>query len=478
MNRYLPKVIPLLFAIGFLSAQENQGMSVRWAYESAPAETEERQKIPEWLSIGIPIKAEPATSISGDQTVFRPRSGGATNSRNRVQIPTQGIEIQVDYEIDWTGNNEAGTGVSLSPDRKRLVVNSGPTTHLYEIQNNGAYRELPQQLPHRTYDTGIKGYLRGWSWADDQTLIARAEITDDTGHEIIENRIYVYHMKERVLSRLDLSALKLTETDGMEVMGIGEGLNRLKLSIGNTLMIMDADLKSSPKIEKKEFDGQESPSAYDAAYAAWEQATHQSGSIETSVDAFSKLHTAWENATQSERDHSAYYYAQAAVTTAARAPKEDAYQLLREAAKVVSKFPIVLSRGKSAKKFQAVASVHARVWSASQTDPFAEAPVGYEMAQQGNGFVALQEAAEVDSAIAADAESAVAGNEGLGLLLFLDQSGSIVQSLSVAITKGSGSIRSRLTAILKHEPAGPSGPSRFVRQEPEVFFRNSPNHAG
>lgn len=77
---------------------------------------------PDWLSIGVPIKAEPSQSPPGDHEAFRSRSGGATNSSNRVQIPSRGIEIKLDYEIDWTGNNEAGTAVSLSPNGKNLIV--------------------------------------------------------------------------------------------------------------------------------------------------------------------------------------------------------------------------------------------------------------------------------------------------------------------------------------------------------------------
>ena len=221
-------------------------------------------KKPEWLSLGSPIKAEPVTSPPGDQAVFRTRSGEVTNSRNRVQIPSRGIQIELDYEIDWTGNNEAGTGVSLSPDGKRLVVNSGPISHLYEIEPDGSHREAMLQLPHVTYDSGIKGYLRGWSWADDQTLIAQAEITDESGHKIIENRIYVFHMKDRALSRLDLSALNLLANDSIEVVGIGNDLNQLKLSVGGALVVAKADLKSPPKIEIKKPNPQSVSASFDA----------------------------------------------------------------------------------------------------------------------------------------------------------------------------------------------------------------------
>lgn len=209
-------------------------------------------KTPNWLSLGIPIKVEPTGSVPMDETAFRPRSGGATNSRNRVQIPARGIEIQVDYEINYTGNNEAGTGSSLSPDGTRLIVNAGHSNHLYEISATGEYLEVPIQLPSVTYDAGPKGFITGWSWIDNQTVFGHAEIDDDTGNETIECRIYVYHMKERVLSRLDLSALNLTTTDGLEITKVGRDSNHLEILVGNTKLTVKADLKSSPKIEKLE----------------------------------------------------------------------------------------------------------------------------------------------------------------------------------------------------------------------------------
>jgi hypothetical protein len=219
---------------------------------------------------------------------------------------------------------------------------------------------------------------------------------------------------------------------------------------------------------------QESPSAYGAAYAAWEARPTDRASASESVAAFDKLRVAWSNASTFERDHAAYYFALAAVTTAANAPSEEAGRLLGVAAKVAAEYPIVISRGKSPKRFEQVASVHARVWGANKVDPFAGAPIGYEMAPRGGGFVALQESAEVDQTVAVDAGSVLGDKEGIGLLLDLDSTGSVVEALPIAIAAGTGSIRSRVKAILKHEPAGPNGPGRFERQEPEVFFSAHP----
>jgi len=219
---------------------------------------------PDWLSIGVPIKVEPSGQDAQDGVAFRSRSGGATNSGNRVQIPARRIEIRVDYAIDYTGDNEAGTGSSLSPDGTRLIVNSGPSSHLYEILPNGDSREVPLQLPHVTYDAGRKGYLRGWSWADDQTLIGYAEIDDDAGHEVLESRIYVFHMMERALSRLDLSALNLPTGAWVEFTKVGSDLNHLKIIVGNSELTVKADLKSPPKIERQQVDVPETTTPFAA----------------------------------------------------------------------------------------------------------------------------------------------------------------------------------------------------------------------
>jgi hypothetical protein len=201
---------------------------------------------PDWLSIGAAIKVEPDVTAAKGGTDFRPRSGGATNSRNRVQIPSREIEIRLDYEIDWAGNNEAGIGASLSPDGTKLIVNSGLRPHLYEITPSGEHLEVPIQLPHVTYDKGLKGFITGWFWADDQTLIGEAEINTERG-EFIENRIYVFFIKESVLSRLDLSGLGLPTTEGLRVTKIAADLTGLRLSLGDTEFAVKADLKSAPQ---------------------------------------------------------------------------------------------------------------------------------------------------------------------------------------------------------------------------------------
>jgi hypothetical protein len=118
---------------------------------------------------------------------------------------------------------------------------------------DGSHRAIELRLPFVTYDSGPKGYITCWSWADDKTLIGEAEIDTEQG-EFIERRIYVFHLNESVLSRLDVSALNLSTTEGLTVSKVGRELDRLRISVGNSEFTVKADLKTPPKIEKLETD--------------------------------------------------------------------------------------------------------------------------------------------------------------------------------------------------------------------------------
>jgi hypothetical protein len=212
--------------------------------------------VPDWMSPAEPIKAEPAEAQSLTSSLsFRQRPGGATNSRNRVRIPERGIEFQLPHPIDWRGVNEEGYGVSLHPDGTKFLANSGMTTRLYEISLGEELREIPLQLPHVTYDEGLKGWILGWSWAGDHLLVGRAEITDEAGHEILEGRLYVFYLKERALARLDLSSLDLPDNAGIEVVGIGDDLGHLRIRSGGRDWAVKADLKSPPRLVAKAASG-------------------------------------------------------------------------------------------------------------------------------------------------------------------------------------------------------------------------------
>ncbi len=196
---------------------------------------------PEWLTIGKRIIVEPDSSGSGDSITFRPLSGGTENTRRSVTIPDRGIEIRVDYPISWY------YGSSLSPDGSKLITNSGTQSRLYEIGTDGSHHEVEIRFPYVTYDPGPKGFITGWSWAGDNTVIGKAEITDYQGHDILEMRIYVFHLKERMLSRLDMSALGLPDATRFEVLGIGSDLNHLKISVDGEEFTVKADLETPPE---------------------------------------------------------------------------------------------------------------------------------------------------------------------------------------------------------------------------------------
>jgi hypothetical protein len=203
---------------------------------------------PEWLAIGTTIKAEPTKQKADDQKSFRPISGDSQSTRDRVSIPSRGIEIKVDYPISWY------RGSSLSPDGTKLIINSGADTKLYEIHANGQHRQIELKLPRVTYDEGPKGFITGWSWADNTTLLGEAEVDNEKG-EFIEKRVYVFHLRDSTLSRLDVSALNLATTEGLTVTKVGTDLGSLRLSIGDAEFTVSADLKSPPHLSEQQQQG-------------------------------------------------------------------------------------------------------------------------------------------------------------------------------------------------------------------------------
>jgi hypothetical protein len=80
-------------------------------------------------------------------------------------------------------------------------------------------------------------------------LIGRSGITDERGHELLEVRFYLFHIKERALARLDLSNLKLPEEPaGLEITSIENNLKFLKMRLDDNEFTVKADLKSPPKL--------------------------------------------------------------------------------------------------------------------------------------------------------------------------------------------------------------------------------------
>src|SRR5690606_13543951 len=67
------------------------------------------------------------------------------------------------------------------------------------------------------------------------------------GHEVLENRVYVYFTEKRILSRLDLSRLGLQTTDGLRVQGVRNDGNHLKISVDGREFTARADLEVPPE---------------------------------------------------------------------------------------------------------------------------------------------------------------------------------------------------------------------------------------
>ena len=220
---------------------------------------------PDWLVVGASIKVHGTEQANPDKSVYRPLSGDSQTTRDRVTIPSRGIEIKVDYPISWY------RGSSLNPDGNKLIVNSGTESKIYEILASGQHRQIELKLPRLTYDAGPKGFITGWSWADNNTLIGEAEIDNEKG-EFIEKRIYIFYAKESILSRLDINDLGLPTTEGLTVTKVATDLTGLRLSLGDADFAVKADLNSLPPPAKRELPGNGVSVSVPALHPATKQA--------------------------------------------------------------------------------------------------------------------------------------------------------------------------------------------------------------
>jgi len=194
---------------------------------------------PAWMSVGEPIKVEAAGATPPGQISFRTPAGNSESTRTRVMLPSSGIEIKVDYYVDWY------FGSSLSPDGTKLIINGESKTRLLSILADGSYKPAELQVPYVTYDDGPKGFVYGWFWVGNDMLMANAEIDTERG-EFLEKRFYVFDVKHSMLRRLDFSALKLETTETLEIKGVGEDLSHLQFSAGGKDITVKADLHTPP----------------------------------------------------------------------------------------------------------------------------------------------------------------------------------------------------------------------------------------
>jgi hypothetical protein len=216
---------------------------------------------------------------------------------------------------------------------------------------------------------------------------------------------------------------------------------------------------------------------YQEAYAAWEAVAYRPAALPSADAPFEALRQAWQAAPDAVRSEAAYRYAQAAIRTARQlvnsGKHEIAASLLKEAGTVAKSYPVVLGRGRHATAFEDIASVHASVMAATNSDPLEGMPTSYEIGRMAAGFYALQLSPDGDRTTSIAAPTALEGlasNESAGTILRIDSKGTVLQALPVAITDGSGPLRSRLSSIFEHQPAGPRGPSRYVKHGAETFF--------
>lgn len=206
------------------------------------------QPKPEWLSIGEPIKVKVVESGSFDiskssSVIVYPRS---------ISIPEKKIKIVFPYQL--LGGASWGKDGShlLSPDKRMLVVNAGDSPKVYEILEQGSYKEADIDFPKLTFDSEKRGVITGWRWASDGALLAESAIENEGTGEHENSRVYVYHWEEKILSRLDLDSLNLKSLENVEIVGVSQDASYLKINVGGKVYDLQADLKSIPKLLKRD----------------------------------------------------------------------------------------------------------------------------------------------------------------------------------------------------------------------------------
>ena len=215
----------------------------------------------------------------------------------------------------------------------------------------------------------------------------------------------------------------------------------------------------------------------DSEYSRWES----SASWQMQPSAIAQLRELWSNSTKDIRDRHIQTYLGALLKSARskvheRAPASAA-EVLREVALVARQSGRILGRGKSLHHFETAASIHASVWSASGSDPWSDAPLGYQLQRDGRGFVALQENLPVRSDTTDDGTILpdLRENETAGLLLRINSAGKLLSStpISLKVGKDPGApLSARLTAIYESRKAGPNRPPGYHRRDVVPVLRD------
>lgn len=217
---------------------------------------------------------------------------------------------------------------------------------------------------------------------------------------------------------------------------------------------------------------------YSDKYVEWEKAAYSDApSADQVTQLFSALKAAWATAPEKLKQAKADTYAVAALRTAELSldgsSADVPAQLLGEAGRIAKTYSFELGRGRSSTAFDRAASIQARVAAKTNRDPLAGAPLGYEFGELSDGYYAIQQSLQSEREMSSASQYPIENlqpNESAGTLLRMNSDGVVLEKVPVTLVDGSSPLRVRLKTILRYRPAGPDGPGRFLRQEPESFF--------
>jgi len=203
------------------------------------------QPTPVWLKIGEPTEAE---IVEGAESNLPPLSGTVIAYPVSVSIPANNITITFQGQVAGGASWGAKKDNWLSPDGRRLIVQAEGAPRVFEVLGEESYREIDVDIPDVTYGSSLRGQLFGWCWVSDDVLVGNAVLENQDSGEYEGIQIYVYHVEEKVLSRLNLESLNLSDLEGLEIVQIESETSRIQFRIGDESFTVKAGLKMPSKL--------------------------------------------------------------------------------------------------------------------------------------------------------------------------------------------------------------------------------------
>lgn len=212
---------------------------------------------------------------------------------------------------------------------------------------------------------------------------------------------------------------------------------------------------------------------WNTAKAEWHQLTDSGEQLssEQVISAYTRIKEEWEQLDSYWKDGgpgTGYFRIAAAIKAAEMMSNlgkfDQAAGILKEGANLAERNGFGFSRGRSTQRFQELASLHVRLFSALGANPLDGVDIGYELWRDGAGFAAVQERQKFEkSSFQFPHNGVIQEEESEAEWLEIDALGMVTKSAPAALTVGDVSLRDRVAAVFEFQPSGSHGAAKYVR---------------